>query len=115
MNVILIVSDTLRRDHLGCYGNNWISTPNIDRFAKGSLVFEDAYIGSFPTVPNRRDLFTGKFTFVYSDWSPLTPEEVVLSEVLGKEGYISMFIADTPHTTAPGYNYRRVSGAGPII
>ena len=34
MNIILIVSDTLRRDHLGCYGNNWISTPNIDKFAK---------------------------------------------------------------------------------
>ncbi len=33
MNFIIIVSDTLRRDHLGCYGNSWIHTPNLDRFA----------------------------------------------------------------------------------
>ena len=77
------------------------------RWPGNSLVFDDAYIGSFPTVPNRRDLFTGRFTFAYSDWSPLTPEETVISEVLGKQGYLTMFIADTPHTTAPGYNYQR--------
>ena len=33
MNFIIIVSDTLRRDHLGCYGNDWVSTPHIDAFA----------------------------------------------------------------------------------
>ncbi|MCM8821576.1 MAG: sulfatase [Candidatus Omnitrophica bacterium] len=107
MNIIIIVSDTLRRDHLGCYGNGWISTPNIDKFSRISLTFENTYIGSFPTVPNRRDLFTGRFTFTYTDWSPLTAEEVVISEILEKQGYLSMFIADTPHTTAPGYNYQR--------
>jgi len=31
LNFIIIISDTFRRDHLGCYGNNWISTPHIDR------------------------------------------------------------------------------------
>jgi len=107
MNVIIIVSDTLRRDHLGCYGNKWISTPNIDKFSKISLVFDNAYIGSFPTVPHRRDLFTGRFIFTYTDWSPLTSDEIVLSEMLQPHGYLSMFIADTPHTTAPGYNYQR--------
>ncbi len=40
MNFIIIVSDTLRRDHLGCYGNSWISTPHIDAFAEKSLVFD---------------------------------------------------------------------------
>ncbi len=107
MNIILIVSDTLRRDHLGCYGNKWICTPFIDRFSKISLVFKNAYIGSFPTVPHRRDLFTGRFIFTYSGWSPLTSKEIVISEILGEKGYLSMFVADTPHTTAPGYNYQR--------
>ncbi|MQY59811.1 MAG: sulfatase-like hydrolase/transferase [Clostridia bacterium] len=96
----------IKKDHLGCYGNKWISTPNIDKFARGSFVFEDAYIASFPTVPNRRDLFTGRFTFTYADWSPLTSEEVVLSEISRKAEYRTMFIADTPHTTAPGYDYQ---------
>lgn len=34
MNVVLIVSDTFRRDHLGFYGNENMSTPNLDKFAK---------------------------------------------------------------------------------
>nr|MDO8133289.1 sulfatase-like hydrolase/transferase [Candidatus Njordarchaeum guaymaensis] len=56
MNVVLIMSDTFRRDHLGCYGNDWIYTPNIDALAKQSVVFDRAYTASFPTVPNRRDI-----------------------------------------------------------
>ncbi|MCM8809402.1 MAG: sulfatase-like hydrolase/transferase [Candidatus Omnitrophica bacterium] len=76
MNIILIISDTLRRDFLGCYGNNWISTPNIDKFAKNSILFENAYIGSFPTVPNRHEILTGKFVFTYYKWAPLYQEVV---------------------------------------
>ncbi|MCD6095399.1 MAG: hypothetical protein J7J99_02390, partial [Thermoprotei archaeon] len=34
--------DSLRADHLGCYGNSWIKTPNIDSFAKEATVFERA-------------------------------------------------------------------------
>lgn len=107
MNFIVIVSDTFRRDHLGCYGNNWISTPHIDRFASNSLVFERAYSGSFPTVPNRRDMLTGRFTASYTGWSPLGPEEVVLPEVLGKQGYLSMMVCDCPHILENGYHYDR--------
>jgi arylsulfatase A-like enzyme len=107
MNFILIVSDTMRRDHLGCYGNPWIHTPNLDRLAAESVVFDRAYTASFPTVPNRRDLFTGRFTFTYSDWAPLPPEEVVLAEVIKQAGYVTMLIADTPHFLAHGYNFSR--------
>ena len=67
MNFIVIVSDTFRRDHLGCYGNEWISTPNLDRFAEKSIVFDHAHAASCPTVPNRHDLFTGRYTFTYSE------------------------------------------------
>lgn len=107
MNVIIIVSDTLRRDFLGCYGNNWVHTENIDKFAKSAIIFDNAYAGSFPTVPNRLDLFTGKFTFTYRDWAPLPQNEVVLAEVLNKAGYMTMLIADTPHILKDGYNFQR--------
>jgi len=107
MNVIVIVSDTFRRDFLGCYGNNWIHTENIDRFAKDAVVFDKAYAASFPTVPNRLDVFTGKFTFTYRDWAPLPQDEVVLAEVLNKAGYTTMLIADTPHILEDGYNFQR--------
>jgi len=107
MNFVVIVSDTFRRDHLGCYGNEWIHTPSLDRFAGESVVFERAYAASFPTVPNRRDVFTGRFTFTYSDWAPLPPEEVVLAEVMGGAGYATMMILDTPHIVAKGFNFGR--------
>ena len=63
MNVILITSDTLRRDCLGCYGAPpWargfktkigrVHTPHLDRFARTAAVFDNAFITSFPTVSN---------------------------------------------------------------
>jgi len=107
MNFITIISDTFRRDHLGCYGNNWISTPHIDRFASHSTVFQQAYSGSFPTVPNRRDILTGRFTASYTGWAPLGPDEVVLPDVLGKHGYLSMMVCDCPHILENGYHYDR--------
>ena len=51
MNVIIIMEDSLRKDHLGCYGNTWIKTPNIDKFATESTVFEGAYGEGVPTLP----------------------------------------------------------------
>lgn len=103
MNFVEIVSDTFRRDFLGCYGNNWIHTENLDAFAKKSLIFDKAYIASFPTIPHRRDLFTGRYAFTYSKWSlpgiePNLPrEEVVLSQLLRQAGYTTMLIGDTYH------------------
>jgi len=107
MNVVLIMSDTFRRDHLGCYGNDWIYTPNIDALAKQSVVFDRAYTASFPTVPNRRDIATGRFTFSYSDWSPLPRDEVTLADMLREAGYVTMLVADTPHILKDGYNFDR--------
>lgn len=112
MNFIVIVSDTFRRDNLSIYRNkSWGSlntrTPNLDKLAKESVVFMNHYTASFPTIPNRRDLFTGKFTFTYTDWAPLSHDEVVLSQLLTSAGYTTMFIADTPHLMNEGYNYAR--------
>ena len=107
MNVILIVSDTFRRDHLGCYGNGWIRTPNLDGLAEESVVFDKAYAASFPTVPHRMDLVTGRYTFTYSSWRPLPKDEVVLADILREAGYVTMLIADTPHILKDGYNFDR--------
>jgi len=107
MNFIVIVSDTFRRDYLGCYGNQWISTPHIDQFAERAQIFDRAYTMSFPTVPNRRDLFTGRFTASYTGWAPLSKREIVLADLLSRAGYITMMITDTPHIIRDGYYYDR--------
>lgn len=107
MNIILIIADTFRWDYLGCYGNKWISTPNLDKFAKRSVIFDKAYAASFPTVPHRLDLVTGRFTFTYRQWEPLPKDEITLAEMLGEAGYTTMLIADTPHILEDGYNFDR--------
>jgi len=53
----------LRRDFLGCYGNERIKTPNIDKLAEESVIFDQAYIGSFPTMPARAEVMAGIHTF----------------------------------------------------
>jgi len=107
MKIIVIMCDTLRYDHLGCYGNDWIRTPHLDRLAGKSFVFDRAYIGSFPTIPNRTDLFTGRFCFPFMGWSPLDRDEAVLSESLGSSGYVTQLIHDTMHMLDNGNFFAR--------
>ncbi|MBN1675767.1 MAG: sulfatase [Kiritimatiellae bacterium] len=107
MNVVLIISDTFRRDHLGCYGNEAIHTPHLDRFAKRSVVFDNAYATSFPTMPMRADLYTGRFTCTYLGWAAMPADEVILPQLMTDGGYLSMGIVDTPFYTSRAYHYDR--------
>ena len=71
MNLVVIMLDSLRLDHLGCYGNNWMETPGIDSLAGESIVFDNAYAGGLPTLPARTELFTGQCTLPFRTWQPL--------------------------------------------
>jgi arylsulfatase A-like enzyme len=106
-NVIVIMNDTFRRDHLGCYGNPWIHTPYLDRFAEHAATFEQCYIASYPTVPNRWDIATGRFGFPHRGWQPLDPGDVTLAQMLAKQGVHTQMIWDTPMLGMNGYNYTR--------
>jgi len=107
MNVILIISDTFRRDNLSCYGYDEVHTPHLERFAERSFIFDRAYCASFPTVPNRNDILTGRYTFTYKPWSPLDADEVTLTDVLNKAGVVTGLVVDTPHPFTPGFNHQR--------
>jgi len=107
MNVIAIMSDTLRYDHLGCHGNPWIRTPNLDAFGKRCTVFDRAYQASFPTIPTRTDMMTGKLTFPFRGWTPLPDDETILSELMTDAGYVTMLLADTPHLMRDGHRFDR--------
>jgi arylsulfatase A-like enzyme len=107
MNVIVIMADSLRVDHLGCYGNDWIRTPNLDRFAAESCVFDMAFSEGLPTVPTRTSLFTGRYTFPFRGWQRLEHNDVVLAEVLWSSGYTSALITDTYHLHKPQMAFER--------
>ena len=106
-NLIVIISDTLRQDHLGCYGNDRIRTPNLDNFSEKSVTFNNFYTASFPTMPNRADLYTGKWTFTYLGWAPLPRHEIILPEILTNAGYTTIGITDTPFYIGYGNYYDR--------
>jgi arylsulfatase A-like enzyme len=107
VNVIFIMNDTFRRDHLGCYGNSWIQTPHLDKFAQHAALFEQYYIGSYPTVPHRWDVFTGRYGFPYRGWQPLDAEDVTLAQLLAAQGFHTQMIWDTPMLGLGDYNYTR--------
>lgn len=97
---ILVMSDSFRADHLGCYGSEKRFTPNLDRLAEDATVFERSYIASYATIPNRQDLVTGRYNFPYRGWEPLAPGDVTLPQVLRKHGVHSQIIFDTPPVLA---------------
>lgn len=107
MNVIFILNDSFRRDHLGCYGNSWIKTPNLDQFAQRAALFEHYYTASYPTVPNRWDLVTGRFGFPFRGWQPLAPNDVTWAEIISKQGVQTQLIWDTPMLGMHDYNFTR--------
>jgi arylsulfatase A-like enzyme len=53
--------DSLRPDHLGCYGYDAPTTPNIDEFAEDAVRFERAYVADSPCMPSRAALTTGRY------------------------------------------------------
>ena len=106
-NLIIIIADTWRADHLGCYGSTRVKTPYLDRFAQQSVLFADASAEGLPTIPCRRVYHTGKSVLPESKWQPLAPDDVTLAQVLSKHGYTTGFIVDTYHHFKPDYNFHR--------
>ena len=105
MNIIVIICDTLRRDFLGYYGNSRMRTPHIDSLAAQSLIFDNAFIGSFPTIPLRAELLTGQHVFHTTGWAPLDPGQSTLQSYLQEQGYVTAMISDNIQYLNPGMNY----------
>ncbi|MGH8297173.1 MAG: sulfatase, partial [Steroidobacteraceae bacterium] len=61
MRILYIDIDTLRADHLGCYGYHRATSPNIDRIAAGAIVLASVYASDVPCLPSRTALLTGRF------------------------------------------------------
>ena len=106
MNIIHIISDTFRRDNLSIYGGKGYS-PSLDTFAEKCVVFDKAYVCSYPTVPIRGDLVTGQVGICRRGWEPLKRDVPVIADALSTAGVVSMMIADTPHHIKDGYFYNR--------
>jgi arylsulfatase A-like enzyme len=118
--VVVVILDSLRKDHVGAYGNSWIKTPNLDTLAKESLRFTQPYPESLPTICARRAIHTGFRTWPFRNWhlpkgddiwrygwQPIPEEQTTLAEILKEQGYLTMFVTDTMHQFKASYNFQR--------
>jgi arylsulfatase A-like enzyme len=106
-NVIFIMLDSLQFNYLGCYGNDWIKTPNLDRFATQSTLFENAYTEGLPTIPCRRAMLTGRFTLPFLGWGPLTSQDSTIADLLWGRGIQTALIYDSAPMRLPKYGFSR--------
>jgi len=90
-NVVLITIDTLRADHLGCYGYTKIKTPNIDELAADGTRFERAFAVVPVTLPSHTTMLTGTYPMLSGmhDFSlnKLSASQPTLASVLKQAGY----------------------------
>jgi arylsulfatase len=103
-NIVLIVIDALRARNLGCYGGNADSSPNIDKIAEDSILFENCYSCSNTTDQSLTSIFTGRYPRshgIIHHGDKVTPDDLktfenlnvkLISEILQTIGYRSYAI-----------------------
>ena len=73
MKTVFLLFDSLNRLMLQPYGGDLVNTPNFQRLAKKSVTYNKHYVGSMPCMPARRDMQSGRLSFLHRSWGPLEP------------------------------------------
>lgn len=104
LNVVLVTADTLRADRLPLYGYQRLATPNLERLAKGGVVFEQAETVVPLTMPSHSSMFTGTFPMYhgvrdnggyYLDSSAVTLAETLKENGYDTGGFVGAFVLDS--------------------
>ena len=101
MRTILVLFDSLNLRALSCYGGP-NPTPNFDRLAARTTVFDRHFVGSMPCMPARRDLQTGRLNFLHRSWGPLEPFDRTVTACMTGAGIHSHLVTDHYHYFEPG-------------
>jgi arylsulfatase A-like enzyme len=111
MNIILLISDTFRYDNLfdraaKCPGGIPARTPNLDAFAERAVSASRMYTSSFPTIPHRTDLTTGRYGWPWYPWqSRLMSGPNHIPDILRRAGYVSQLLCDCPHLFGANFHH----------
>ncbi|HYM57613.1 MAG TPA: sulfatase-like hydrolase/transferase [Solirubrobacteraceae bacterium] len=116
MNVLLIVTDSTRRDFVSAYGGDELAdTPSLDALAKEGLRFDRAVPEAMPTVAVRRALLTGTRSFPFRDWrvapklpkfpgwSPIPAHKRLVTEYMDMAGVETAYVTDNPFLIGPRF------------
>ncbi len=120
-NILLISVDTMRADHLGCYGHPDKATPNIDKLAEAGRRYETCIASSPITLPSHATMLTGSYPFVHGARSNvrfrLGDENQTLAELLYEKGYdtwaeVAAAVLNREAGLAQGFERYRGPGGG---
>jgi choline-sulfatase len=113
-NVILITMDTLRADHVGCYGASQVHTPTLDALCLHGIVFDRAFSQVPLTWPSHAAILTGTYPFQngVQDFTgqPLSPQFQTVAEGFKRHRYVtgavvSAFVLDRSWGLARGFDF----------
>jgi arylsulfatase A-like enzyme len=97
MRCVFLLFDSLNRHMIGPHGGTRIRTPGFDRLAARSATFDRHYVGSLPCMPARRDMQSGRLSFLHRSWGPLEPFDNAFPELLYRAGVYSHLVTDHCH------------------
>jgi tetratricopeptide (TPR) repeat protein len=113
-DVLLVTIDTLRADHLGCYGYKNIKTPVLDALAKEGVRFERAFSPVPLTLPAHCSILTGTYPIYHgvrdNSGFILAPDQLTLAEILKQAGYrtaafVGAFVVDSKFGLGQGFDF----------
>ena len=92
-NFIIFIADDVSWDDIGCYGNDFVKTPNIDYLAKNGIIFDNAYLTTSSCSPSRNSIMTGRYphnTGAAELHTEPPIEMISMAELLNKNGYFTL-------------------------
>lgn len=110
-NILFIMADQLRADHLACYGHPYIRTPNIDALAKRGVQFDRAFVNSGVCGPSRMSFYTGRYPSTHgATWNrvPLSVGERTMGEYLRQRG-LELVLAGKTHVMPDHEGLKRLA------
>lgn len=117
-NLIFFGIDSLRADHMSCYGYPQLTTPHIDRFAQGGALFENYFSPNIPTTSGYAAMLTGMDLFTSQvvalrHKGQMRAEVKTLAEILREAGYTTTSVGYQGNPSARGFdNYVNFAGWG---
>ncbi|MFC1668010.1 sulfatase, partial [Chlamydiota bacterium] len=109
-NIILLVIDALRPDHLGCYGHNRNTSPFIDQLAKEGIIFTNAYANASWTKPSVGTILSGQYPNIHNaiNVNDLLSNKVLsLSEMVQNAGYQTLYYDGNNVAIDASYNFNQ--------
>lgn len=103
MKAVFILCDSVSRRLLQMYGSAEPAiTPNLDRLAERSVVFDNHWCGSAPCMPARKDILTGRFSFLEKSWGGMEPYDHALPDILRTSNVHCQLFSDHSNYLIPG-------------